>query len=30
LPEVNRAHGIRYRVLFFLGVGAFLLARSIS
>jgi len=30
LPEVNRAHGVRYRVLFFLGVGAFLLARSIS
>ena len=30
LPEVNRAHGIRYRVLFFLGVAAFLLARSIS
>ena len=27
LPEVNRAHGIRYRLLFFLGVGAFLLAR---
>lgn len=30
LPEVNRAHGIRYRVLFFLGVGAFLAARAIS
>jgi zinc transporter ZupT len=30
LPEVNRAHGVRYRLLFFLGVGAFLLARSIS
>lgn len=27
LPEVNRARGIRYRLLFFLGVGAFLLAR---
>jgi ZIP family zinc transporter/zinc and cadmium transporter len=27
LPEVNRAHGIRYRVLFFVGVVAFLLAR---
>lgn len=30
LPEVNRAQGIRYRLLFFLGVGAFLLARMIS
>ncbi len=30
LPEVNRAHGVRYRLLFFLGVGAFLLARTIS
>ncbi len=30
LPEVNRAHGVRYRLLFFLGVGAFLLARMIS
>lgn len=30
LPEVNRAHGVRYRFLFFLGVGAFLLARMIS
>ncbi len=30
LPEVNRAHGIRYRLLFFLGVGAFLLARLLS
>ena len=30
LPEVNRVHGIRYRMLFFLGVGAFLLARSIA
>lgn len=27
LPEVNRAHGVRYRLLFFLGVGAFLLAQ---
>ncbi|HVC91924.1 MAG TPA: ZIP family metal transporter [Acidobacteriaceae bacterium] len=30
LPEVNRAHGLRYRLLFFFGVGAFLLARWIS
>lgn len=30
LPEVNRAHGTRYRLLFFLGVGAFLLARAIA
>lgn len=30
LPEVNRAHGVRYRLLFFLGVGAFLLARWIA
>ena len=30
LPEVNRAHDIRYRLLFFLGVAAFLLARMIS
>ncbi len=30
LPEVNRAHGIRYRLLFFVGVAAFLLARFIS
>lgn len=30
LPEVNRAHGVRYRLLFFLGVGAFLLARAVS
>ena len=30
LPEVNRVHGIRYRLLFFLGVGAFLLARWIA
>lgn len=30
LPEVNRAHGIQYRLLFFLGVGAFLLARHFS
>jgi zinc transporter ZupT len=30
LPEVNRAHGVRYRLLFFLGVAAFLLARQIS
>jgi len=30
LPEVNRAHGVQYRFLFFLGVGAFLLARVIS
>ena len=30
LPEVNRAHGIRYRILFFLGVAVFLVARSIS
>jgi zinc transporter ZupT len=30
LPEVNRAHGVRYRVLFFLGVAAFLAARWIS
>ncbi|MGH9618041.1 MAG: ZIP family metal transporter, partial [Acidobacteriaceae bacterium] len=30
LPEVNRAHGIRFRVLFFAGVGAFVLARWIS
>ncbi len=30
LPEVNRTHGVRYRVLFFLGVGTFLLARLIS
>lgn len=27
LPEVNRARGTRYRLLFFLGVGAFLLAQ---
>ncbi|MHB8301485.1 MAG: ZIP family metal transporter [Acidobacteriaceae bacterium] len=27
LPEVNRTHGVRYRVLFFLGVGAFLAGR---
>ncbi len=27
LPEVNRAKGVRYRLIFFLGVGAFLLAR---
>lgn len=30
LPEVNRAHGARFRLLFFLGVGAFLAARAIS
>ena len=30
LPEVNRVHGIRYRLLFFLGVGAFLLARWVA
>lgn len=30
LPEVNRTHGIRYRVLFFLGVGLFLLARHVA
>lgn len=30
LPEVNRAHGIRYRLLFFLGVAAFLLARRLA
>ena len=30
LPEVNRAHGARYRLLFFLGVAAFLAARWIS
>ena len=30
LPEVNRVNGMRYRLLFFLGVGAFLLARWIS
>jgi zinc transporter ZupT len=29
LPEVNRAHGVRYRLLFFLGVGAFLLAQRL-
>jgi ZIP family zinc transporter/zinc and cadmium transporter len=30
LPEVNRAHGVKFRLLFFLGVGAFLLARMVS
>jgi zinc transporter ZupT len=30
LPEVNRKHGIRYRLLFFIGVAAFLLARLIA
>lgn len=30
LPEVNRASGIRYRLLFFAGVAAFLLARWAS
>lgn len=30
LPEVNRIHGIRYRLVVFLGVGAFLLARWIA
>lgn len=30
LPEVNRVRGIRYRVLFFLGAGAFLLAEVLS
>lgn len=30
LPEVNRVPGVRYRLLFFLGVAAFLLARTIS
>lgn len=30
LPEVNRKHGIRYRLLFFFGVAAFLLARLIA
>lgn len=30
LPEVNRVHGMRYRLLFFLGVGAFLLARALA
>jgi hypothetical protein len=30
LPEVNRAHGMQYRILFFVGVGAFLLARFLA
>ena len=30
LPEVNRVPGVRYRLLFFLGVASFLLARTIS
>lgn len=30
LPEVNRAHGLRYRMLFFLGVGTFLLAQHLA
>jgi ZIP family zinc transporter/zinc and cadmium transporter len=30
LPEVNRAEGFQYRLLFFLGVGAFLLARAVA
>lgn len=30
LPEVNRAHGMQYRILFFAGVGAFLLARFLA
>ncbi len=29
LPEVNRAHGLQYRILFFAGVVAFLLTRAI-
>lgn len=30
LPEVNRAQGMRYRLLFFLGVGTFLLAQHFA
>lgn len=30
LPEVNRVRGIRYRLLFFVGAGAFLLAEILS
>lgn len=29
LPEVNRARGVRYRLLFFVGVGSFLLAQHL-